>query len=173
MLITCKKCGKTANGRRYTFHLGELLDSKSGTHESFLDRQVWVKTTYRMRGEAGADICNCCASPKLGVKWLVYGILFIVLSVANFVLMAVEGLLPKVGWQLLVFPIGGLVLGIVVTTLAVLERSGKGLALPNQERGEKAAIAARRQEFQTGQGPSMVIFWTSKEFQNLRQRQVL
>ena len=26
MLITCKKCGKTANGRHYTFHLGELLE---------------------------------------------------------------------------------------------------------------------------------------------------
>ena len=126
-----------------------------------------------MLGEAGAEICNRCASPKLGVKWLVYGILFIVLSAANLIFSAVTGILPKLGWQLMALVTGGLVLGIVLTILAVLERFGKGLALPNQERGEKAAIAARRQEFQTGPGPSMVIFWTSKEFQNLRQRQVL
>jgi hypothetical protein len=171
MDITCQKCGKTSAGQHYTFHYGELCDTKSSSQDLVVARVTTQTKTYRIFGEEGAHICDRCATTRLG--WQAALICLILgISWAYFGTMASTGLFSsRIGWQPILFCICPGAFLVLVAVMGVLELFGKVMVKADADTGEKAAIDARRKDLSVGHASSEMVFWTGKEYAKLLAKQ--
>jgi hypothetical protein len=127
-------------------------------------------------GEAGAYICNHCATAKIGRKTTLALLIMTVLVGIIFAVFAMTGTFSEIvtlfSWPIRLFFIIVMIFVVSFTIQGILELFGKGFALTDNDIGERAAIEVRKEDLRAGDHLLSTVFWTSKEYEKLIREQV-